>query len=130
VDNATSDTVSLKAGLLTIEGYGNYDQAGNILNINGNLCGFTISVPANSNLHLSGNDAEISVTGVKGKLELDDNAGNITISRSCLLDGSTVENNAGTITITNSNLSPSAKVTSNNSPINIVSSPTTDGCHV
>jgi len=148
--NATADTVSLKAGLLTIEGYGNYDQANNILNINGNLCGFTISVPANSNLHLSGNDATISVTGVKGRLELDDNAGNITIngsrllagsvvsnnggtitiSHSCLLDGSDVENNAGTITITNSNVSPNAQVSSNGSPINMVASPTTGGCNV
>jgi hypothetical protein len=126
--NATADTVSLKAGLSTIEGYGNYDQASNTLNLNGNLCGFTLSVPANSNLHLSGNDAELSVTGVKGKLELDDNAGNITINQSCLLDGSTVDNNAGTITITHSTLSPQAKVTSNGSPINIVASPTSEGC--
>lgn len=126
--NATSDTVSLKAGLFTIEGYGNYDQANNILNLNGNLCGFTISVPAHSNLHLSGNDAEISVSGVKGKLDLENNAGNITITQSCLLDGSVVDNNAGAITITNSLLSPNAKVTSNGSPIHLVSSPTSDGC--
>jgi len=126
--NATADTVTLKAGLSTIEGYGNYDQASNTLNLNGNLCGFTLSVPANSNLHLSGNDAELLVTGVKGKLQLDDNAGNITINRSCLLDGSTVDNNAGTITITHSTLSPQAKVTSNGSLINIVASPTSEGC--
>jgi hypothetical protein len=126
--NATADTVSLKAGLLTVEGYGNYDQANNTLNLNGNFCGFTVSVPAHSNLHLSGNDAQISVTGVKGKLELDNNAGNITINQSCLLDGSTVDNNAGAITITNSILSPNAKVTSNGSPINIVSSPTSNQC--
>jgi hypothetical protein len=126
--NATSDTVSLKAGLLTIEGYGNYDQASNTLNLNGNFCGFTISVPARSNLHLSGNDATISVTGVKGQLDLENNAGNITVSQSCLLAGSVVDNNAGTITITNSTLSPKAQVTSNSSPIHIVSSPTRDGC--
>ena len=126
--NATSNTVSLKAGLLTIEGYGNYDQANYILNLNGNFCGFTVSVPAHSNLHLSGNDAEISVTGVQGKLDLENNAGNITITQSCLLGGSVVDNNAGTITITNSILSHNAKVTSNDSPIHIVSSPTSDGC--
>jgi hypothetical protein len=126
--NATAETVTLKAGLLTIEGSGNYDQASNTLNFNGNFCGFTLSVPAASNLQLSGNDAEISVTGVKGKLELDNNAGNITITRSCLLTGSTVDNNAGSITITNSTLSSKAKVTSNASPIHIVNSPTSEEC--
>ncbi len=106
VGNATTDTVSLKAGLTTIEGYGNDDQTNNILNINGNLCGFTISVPADSNLQISGNDAAISVTGVRGKFDLENNAGNITVTQSCLQDGSIVENNAGTITITNSVLAP------------------------
>ncbi len=126
--NSTAEIVTLKAGLLTIEGTGNYDQASNTLNINGNFCGFTLSVPAASNLHLSGNDAAISVTGVKGRLELDDNAGDITIIQSCLLGGSTVDNNAGSITITNSTLSPQAKVTSNASPIHIVNSPKSETC--
>lgn len=128
VGNSTADTVSLKAGLTTIEGYGNYDQTNNILNLNGNLCGFTISVPAHSNLHVSGNDAEISVTGVKGKFDLENNAGNITVTQSCLQDGSIVDNNAGTITITNSVLAPSAQVTSNDSPINKVSNSTSETC--
>ena len=147
--NPSANTVSLKAGLLTIEGDGNYDQAGNTLNVNGNLCGFTLSVPANSNLNLSGNGSSISVTGMKGKIELDDNGGditingsrllagsvvsnnggNITIDHSCLLDGSDVENNGGTITITNSNVSSKAKVDNNGSPITITS-PITDGCPV
>lgn len=128
VGNATTDTVSLKAGLLTVEGYGNYDQANNILNLNGNFCGFTVSVPAHSNLHLSGNDAQISVTGVQGKLELDNNAGDITITQSCLLAGSVVDNNAGAITITHSTLSPKAQVTSNASPIHLVSNSKSEGC--
>jgi hypothetical protein len=128
VGNPTTDTVSLKAGLLTVEGYGNYDQANNILNLNGNFCGFTVSVPAHSNLHLSGNDAQISVTGVQGTLELDNNAGDITITQSCLLAGSVVDNNAGAITITHSTLSPKAKVTSNASPIHLVSNSTSEGC--
>ena len=147
--NPSADTVSLKAGLLTIEGDGNYDQASNTLNVNGNLCGFTLSVPANSNLHLSGNGSSISVTGVMGKIELDDNGGSITINgsrllagsvvsnnggditinHSCLLDGSDVENNGGTITITNSNVSPTATVDNNGSPPTITS-PITDGCPV
>ncbi len=149
VGNATSNQVSLNAGITTIEGYGNYDQGSNTLNINGNLCGFTISVPAASHLHISGNDAEISVTGIKGKIELDNNAGditingsrllagsvvsnnggNITINHSCLLDGSDVENNGGATTITNSNVSPNAKVENNGSPPTITS-PITDGCPV
>ncbi|HLW00193.1 MAG TPA: hypothetical protein VKT82_16110 [Ktedonobacterales bacterium] len=148
VGNATSNQVSLNAGITTIEGYGNYDQASNTLNINGNLCGLTISVPADSHLHISGNDAEISVTGIKGKIELDDNAGditisgsrllagsvvtnnagNITINHSCLLDNSDVENNGGAITITNSNVSPSAKVDINGGSPTITSP--TDGCPV
>lgn len=128
VGNATTDTVSLKAGLLTVEGYGNYDQANNILNLNGNFCGFTVSVPAHSNLHLSGNDAQISVTGVQGKLDLENNAGDITITQSCLLAGSVVDNNAGAITITHSTLSPKAEVTSNASPIHLVSNSKSDGC--
>ena len=128
MDNASADTVSLNAGLFTIEGGGNYDQASNTLNLNSNICGFTLSVPTHSNLHLSGNDAEISVTGVQGNLDLENNAGNITVNQSCLLDGSVVDNNAGTITITNSTLSPKAQVTSNDSPIHIISSPTSDSC--
>ncbi len=128
VGNATADTVSLKAGLLTIEGSGNYDQASNTLNLTANMCGLTVSVPAHSNLHLSGNDAEISVTGVQGKLDLENNAGDITVNQSCLFDGSVVDNNAGTITITNSTLSPKAMVTSNDSPIHIISSPTSETC--
>ena len=120
--NTTANTVSLKAGLLTLEASGNYDQSGNIINLEGNLCGLTLSVPAESNLHLSGNDAELSVTGVKGKLELDNNAGNIIIKNCTLLGGSVVSNNAGEIDITNSTLLPGAKVTSNDSPIHITSS--------
>jgi len=145
--NSSADTVSLKAGLLTIEGFGNYDQASNTINVNGNLCGFTLSVPANSNLNLSGNGSSISVTGMKGKIALDDNGGDITINgsslfagslvsnngggititHSCLLDGSDVENNGGTINITNSNVSPNAKVDNNGSPPTITS-PITGGC--
>ena len=149
VGNATANQVTLNAGITTIEGYGNYDQASNTLNINGNLCGFTISVPAASHLQISGNDAEISVTGIKGKIEVDNNAGNITITgsrllagsvvtdnggditinHSCLLDNSDVENNGGGITITNSNVSPSAKVDINGgSPT--ITSPITGGCPV
>jgi hypothetical protein len=128
VGNSTADTVSLKAGLTTIEGYGNYDQSSNILNINGNLCGFTISVPAHSNLQVTGNDAEITVTGVQGKFDLENNAGDITVNQSCLQDGSIVDNNAGTINISNSVLSPSAQVTSNDSPINKVSNTTSETC--
>lgn len=128
VGNATTDTVSLKAGLLTVEGYGNYDQASNILNLNGNFCGFTVSVPARSNLHLSGNDAQISVTGVQGTLDLENNAGDITVTQSCLLAGSVVDNNAGAITITHSTLSHKATVTSNASPIHLVSNSTSEGC--
>jgi len=120
--NTTTDTVSLKAGLLTIEGFGNYDGANNVLNVNGNLCGFTLGVPANTNLHLTGNDATLSVTGVTGKLELDNNAGDINIDGSTLLAGSVISNNAGNITITNSHLMPGVTVTSNSSPIHIVSS--------
>lgn len=120
--NTTTDTVSVKAGLLTIEGFGNYDGANNVLNINGNLCGLTLGVPANTNLHLSGNDATLSVTGVTGKLELDNNAGDINIDGSTLLAGSVISNNAGNITITNSHLMPEVTVTSNSSPIHIVSS--------
>ena len=120
--NTTTDTVSMKAGLLTIEGFGNYDGANNVLNVNGNLCGFTLGVPANTNLHLSGNDATLSVTGVTGKLELDNNAGDINIDGSTLLAGSVINNNAGNITITNSHLMPEVTVTSNSSPIHIVSS--------
>jgi len=120
--NATTDTVSLKAGLLTIEGYGNYDGANNVLNVNGNLCGFTVGVPANTNLQLSGNDATLSVTGVTGKLELDNNAGDINIDGSTLLAGSVISNNGGNITITNSHITLKVEVTSNSSPIQIVSS--------
>lgn len=124
--NTTTDRVSVKAGLLTIEGFGNYDSANNVLNINGNLCGLTLSVPANTNLHLSGNDATLSVTGLTGKLEIDNNAGDINIDGSTLLTGSVISNNAGSITITNSHLMPDVGVTSNSSPIHIVCS-TIDG---
>jgi len=120
--NTSTDRVSLNAGLLTIEGFGIYDSVNNVLNVYGNLCGFTLSVPANTNLHLSGNDATLSVTGVTGKLELDNNAGDINIDGSTLLAGSVINNNAGNITITNSHLMPEVKVTSNSSPIHIVSS--------
>jgi hypothetical protein len=112
-----SDLVSLKAGLLTIEGFGNYDSANHVLNISGNLCGFTLEVPATTNLHLSGNDATLWVRGVTGKLELDNNAGDINIDGSTLLAGSVVSNNAGKITISNSCLMPGVKVGSNGSPI-------------
>jgi hypothetical protein len=149
VGNATTNQVSLNAGITTIEGYGNYDQGSNTLNINGNLCGFTISVPANSHLHISGNDAEITVTGIKGKIELDDNAGNITINssrllagsvvtnnggditinHSCLLDNADVENNAGAINISNSNVASSVKLDINGGTPTITN-PITDGCPV
>ncbi|WP_201389938.1 hypothetical protein [Ktedonobacter sp. SOSP1-85] len=112
-----SDMVSLKAGLLTIEGSGNYDSSNHVLTLNSNLCGFTLEVPATTNLHLSGNDATISVRGVSGKIELDNNAGDITIDGSALLAGSVVSNNAGKITISNSCLMPGVKVGSNDSPI-------------
>jgi hypothetical protein len=112
-----SDTISLKAGLLTIEGFGNYDSANHVLNINGNLCGFTLEVPATTNLHLSGNDATLWVRGVTGKLELDNNAGDINIDGSTLLVGSVVSNNAGTITISNSCVMSGVNVGSNDSPI-------------
>lgn len=112
-----SDTVSLKAGLLTIEGFGNYDSANHVLNISGNLCGFTLEVPATANLHLSGNDATIRVTGVTGKLELDNNAGDINIDGSALLAGSVISNNGGKTTISNSCLVSGVKVESNGSPI-------------
>lgn len=112
-----SDTVSLKAGLLTIEGFGNYDSANHVLNINGNLCGFTLEVPATTNVHLSGNDATLSVKGVTGKIELDNNAGDINIDGSSLLAGSVVNNNAGKITISNSCLMSGVQVGSNGSPI-------------
>lgn len=139
--NATSNKAYMKAGL-TAEGSGDFDQANNVLNLDGNACGLTVSVPADTNLHLSGNDAVLSVTGVTGKIELDDNAGNIMINGSTLLAGSAVTNNAGNITIngstlstgtvvsnnagetdiTNSILSPGVNVNSNDSPIHIVSS--------
>ncbi len=112
-----SDALSLKAGLLTIEGYGNYDSTNNVLNLNGNLCGFSLVVPANTNLHLSGNDATLLVSGITGKIELDNNAGDITINGSALLAGSVVSNNAGKITINNSCLTSGVKVDSNGSPI-------------
>jgi hypothetical protein len=114
---AGSEIVSLKAGLLTIEGFGNYESTTHVLTVNGNLCGFTLEVPATTNLHLSGNDATLVVRGVTGKVELDDNAGNITIDGSTLLAGSVVSNNAGNITISNSCLVPGVKVGSNGSPI-------------
>jgi serine/threonine protein kinase len=112
---AGSDMVSLKAGLLTIEGFGNYDSANHVLNVSGNLCGFTLQVPATTNLHLSSNDATIWVRGVKGTLELDNNAGDINIDGSTLLAGSVVSNNAGKITISNSCLMAGVKVESNGS---------------
>lgn len=112
-----SDMVSLKAGLLTIEGFGNYDSANHVLNVSGNLCGFTLEVPATTNLHLSGNDATLWVRGVTGKLELDNNVGDINIDGSTLLAGSVVSNNAGKITISNSCLTSGVKVGSNDSPI-------------
>lgn len=114
---AGSDTVSLKAGLLTIEGFGNYDSANHVLNISGNLCGFTLEVPSLTNLHLSGNDATLSVRGITGKVELDNNAGDITIDGSALLAGSVVSNNAGKISISNSCLVHGVQVESNGSPI-------------
>src|SRR5215469_14704832 len=67
VGNATADTVYLKAGLLTIQAWGNYDQAHNTLNLTGNQCGFTLSVPMHANMHITGNGAPISVTGITGK---------------------------------------------------------------
>jgi hypothetical protein len=109
-----SDSVSLKAGLLTIEGSGNYDSTNNVLNVSGNLCGFTLEVPATTNLHLSGNDATL---WVRGKIELDNNAGAINIDRSTLLAGSVVSSNAGKITISNSCLMSGVKVGSNGNPI-------------
>ena len=112
-----SDALSLKAGLLTIEGFGNYDSTTHVLNLSGNLCGFTLEVPANTNLHLSGNDATLVVSGVTGKIELDNNAGDITIDGSDLLAGSVVSNNAGKITISNSCLTSGVTVDSNGSPI-------------
>src|SRR5579883_3264941 len=112
-----SDTVSLKAGLLTIEGFGNYDSSTHVLNVSGNLCGFTLEVPATTNLHLSGNDATLQVSGVTGKLELDNNAGDIIIDGSALQAGSVISNNAGKITISNSCLVSGVKVESNGSPI-------------
>ena len=140
--SATADTVYLKAGLLTIEGFGNYDLGNNILNVNANVCGFTLTVPTHTNVNLSGNDAGLTVTGVTGNLELDNNAGDITIDSSTLLAGSTVSNNAGTITIdsstllagssvsnngggitiTHSALGPNVEVMSNGSPVHITSS--------
>ncbi len=112
-----SDRVSLQAGLLTIEGFGNYDSANHVLNVNGNLCGFTLEVPATTDLHLTGNDATLWVKGVTGKLELDNNAGDINIDGSTLLAGSVVSNNAGAITISNSCLVSGVQVESNDSPI-------------
>lgn len=112
-----SDMVSLKAGLMTIESFGNYDSANHVLNITGNVCGFTLEVPATTNLHLSGNDATLWVRGVTGKLELDNNGGDINIDGSALLAGSDVSNNAGNITISHSCLVPGVKVESNDSPI-------------
>jgi hypothetical protein len=112
-----SDTVSLKAGLLTIEGFGNYDSAKHVLNVNGNLCGFTLDVPATTDLHITGNDATLWVRGVTGKLELDNNAGDINIDGSTLLAGSVVSNNAGAITISNSCLVSGVQVEGNDSPI-------------
>jgi hypothetical protein len=112
-----SDSVSLKAGLLTIQGFGNYDSANHVLNITSNVCDFTLEVPATTNLHLSGNDATISVSGVTGKIELDNNAGDITVDGSSLLAGSVISNNAGSITITHSCLVPGVQVESNGSPI-------------
>jgi len=112
-----SGLLSLKAGLLTIEGFGNYDSANHVLNLDGNLCGFTLVVPATTNLHLSGNDATLQVSGVTGKLELDNNAGDINIDESTLLGGSVISNNAGRITISNSCLASGVKVESNDSPI-------------
>ena len=120
--NATRDTVFMSAGLLTIEGYGNLDGANNILNVSGNMCGFTLSVPAETNLHLSGNDATLSVTGLTGKLELDNNAGDIIINDSSLLAGSVISNNAGNTTINHSHVGPNATISSNDSPVHLVSS--------
>jgi len=113
---AGSDLVSLKAGLLTVEAFGNYDSTSHVLTLSGNLCGFTLEVPAHTNLHLSGNDATLRVTGVTGMLELDNNAGDITVDGSTLLTGSVVSNNAGKITISNSCLMSGVKVESNDRP--------------
>lgn len=112
-----SDEISLKAGLLTIQTFGNYDSANHVLNFGGNMCGLTLEVPATTDVHLTGNDATLSVTGITGKIELDDNAGDITIEGSRLLAGSVVSNNAGKITINHSCLTPGVKVDSNGSPI-------------
>jgi hypothetical protein len=129
VGNTTADTVYLKAGLPTVEAGGNYDQAHNTLDLTGNLCSFTISVPMHTNVHITGNDAPITLTGVTGKIELDDNAGNIKLNNDVLLAGSTVSNNAGAITITTSILPLGVKIDSNGSPIHITSS-TIDGMNL
>jgi serine/threonine protein kinase len=113
---AGSDRVSLKAGLLTIEGFGTYDSANHVLSVSGNWCGFTLEVPATTHLHLSSNDATLWVRGITGTLELDNNAGDIHIDGSTLLAGSLVSNNAGKITISNSCLMTGVKVESNGSP--------------
>lgn len=111
-----SDLLSLKAGLLTVEASGNYDSTGHVLTLSGNLCGFTLEVPTSTNLHLSGNDATLRVIGVRGTLEVDNNAGDITIDGSTLLAGSVVSDNAGKITMSNSCLMSGVKVESNDRP--------------
>lgn len=118
VQGRTDDgVVSLKAGLLTIEGAGNYESVTHVLTVSSNVCGLTLEVPATTNLHLSGNNATLWVRGITGTLELDDNAGDITIDGSTLLTGSVISNNAGKITISNSCLMPGVKVGSNGSAV-------------
>lgn len=114
---ADNGAVSLQAGLLTMEGSGNYEGVTHVLTVSSNLCGLTLEVPAATNLHLSGNNATLWVRGITGKVELDDNAGDITIDGSTLLAGSVVSTNAGRITISNSCLTPGVKVGSNGSAV-------------
>jgi hypothetical protein len=120
--NDTSDTIYLDAGLLTIQSWWHLDANANTFSATGNLCGFTISVPAHTNVKISMNAADVSVDGITGIIKIDSNGGNITVTHSTFLAKSTVDNNGGPITISQSNLLANPTIDNNGGTTTITDS--------
>ena len=63
-----------------------------------------VTVPVTSDLKLYTNDSSITVSGVKGQMNLISNSGTITVTYSTIDTASIINNNSGAITVTNTTL--------------------------
>lgn len=108
-------------------GIGGFQQNSDssVIILNGDPVGgrkLDITVPADTDLKVTTNSANINVTGITGQMTFISNAGTITLSNCHVTGTSLLSNNTGAITVTQSILDGQVTLNNNQGPISFDSS--------